>query len=59
MKKSVNTSVYGIFSRETNTNFFTASNNFYILKNDLMALCSPIKFLFQEKLLIIYANIRV
>ena len=59
MKKSVNTSVYSIFSRETNTNFFTASNHFYILKNDLMALCSPITFLFQEKLAIIYANIRV
>ncbi|NBU80592.1 MAG: hypothetical protein EBS55_02950 [Flavobacteriaceae bacterium] len=59
MKKSVNTSVYSVNSKETNLNFFTISNHVYILKNDLMALCSPTTFLFQEKLPIIYANIRV
>ena len=59
MKKSVNTAVYSIYSQETNLNFFTPTNRFYVLKNDLMALCSPITFLFQEKLPIIYANIRV
>jgi hypothetical protein len=59
MKKSADTSVYSIYSKEMNPNFFAASNHFYVLKNDLMALCSPITFLFQEKLPIIYANIRV
>jgi hypothetical protein len=59
MKKSDNTSIYSISGQEIKTYFFAASNHFYILKNDLMALCSPITFLFQEKLPIIYANIRV
>ncbi|WP_136152643.1 hypothetical protein [Flavobacterium sangjuense] len=59
MKKRASASVYSIYSQETNPNFFTVTNHFYILKNDLMALCSPITFLFQEKLPIIYANIRV
>ena len=59
MKKRANASVYSIYSQESNPNFFTVSNHLYILKNDLMALCSPTTFLFQEKLPIIYANIRV
>ena len=59
MKKSVNTSIYSISGQEIKTYFFAAANHFYILKNDLMALCSPSTFLFQEKLPIIYANIRV
>ena len=59
MKKSANTTIYSIYNKETKLNFFTASDHFYILKNDSMALCSPITFLFQEKLPIIYANIRV
>jgi len=59
MKKRANASVYSIYSQETNLNFFTVSNHFYVLKNDLMALCSSVTFLFQEKLPIIYANIRV
>jgi len=59
MKKSANTYIYTINSQGINTYFFTVSNHFYILKNDLMDLCSPITFLFQEKLPIVYANIRV
>ncbi|MCF6130565.1 hypothetical protein L1S35_12845 [Flavobacterium sp. AS60] len=59
MKKRANASVYSIYSQEINLNFFTASNHFYVIKNDLLALCSPVTFLFQEKLPIIYANIRV
>ncbi|WP_162128359.1 hypothetical protein [Flavobacterium phycosphaerae] len=59
MKKSVNTTAYTVFGQENNQNSFAIPNPFYRLKSDFAALCSPIIFLFQEKLPIIYANIRV
>ena len=58
MKKSVDTPTYDNYSQETNHNFFTLTNHFYRIKNDLI-LCFQIMFLFNEKLPIIYANIRV
>jgi len=59
MKKSANTSVYSLYSQETTNNFLAIPNHFFRQKSDFTALCSPITFLFQEKLPIIYANIRV
>jgi len=59
MKKIANTTIYVNYSQEISSNFLS----FYIytirIKSDLMALYSQITFLFQEKLQIIYANIRV
>jgi hypothetical protein len=59
MKKSVNTYYYSIFSQESKINFFAFSSRFFRQKNEITTMCSPIIFLFQEKLPIIYANIRV
>lgn len=59
MKKSVNTTNYSNYSQETATDFFTFLPHFLVQKNDFTALCSQIIFLFQEKLPIVYANIRV
>jgi hypothetical protein len=59
MKKSANTSIYNLYSQENNQNFLSIGNHFLRLKGDFMTLCSQITFLFQEKLPIIYANIRV
>ena len=38
---------------------FAWVGHFFIEKNEFTAMHSPVTFLFQEKLLIIYANIRV
>jgi len=59
MKKSAKTTNYNAFSQETNHDFLAIPNHFFRLKSDFTALCSQITFLFQEKLPIIYANIRV
>jgi hypothetical protein len=59
MKKIANTTAYTAFSQENNQNFFAIPYGFFRQKSDFTALCSPITFLFQEKLPIIYANIRV
>lgn len=59
MKKCANTTTYGIYSQEIINGFSAFNSHFLSLKNDPSALCSPITFLFQEKLPIIYANIRV
>lgn len=59
MKKSATTTIYNAFSQKNSSVFLAVSNRFFILKNDFTALCTQIAFLFQEKLLIIYANIRV
>jgi len=59
MKKSDNTSNYSSYSQEINSNFSTFTSHFLSSKNVFNSMCSPIIFLFQEKLPIIYANIRV
>lgn len=59
MKKSANTSIYNPYSQENTFFFLTVSSVSFQLKRNLMDLCAPIAFLFQEKLPIIYANIRV
>jgi hypothetical protein len=59
MKKSANTTIHSNYSQENHLTFFALSNRFFSLKSDFIAMCSQITFLFQEKLPIIYANIRV
>ncbi|MBF6640451.1 hypothetical protein IVB69_03055 [Flavobacterium sp. J49] len=59
MKKSANTTNYSIYSQEITNHFLAFTSPFLRQKSDPTALCSPITFLFQEKLPIIYANIRV
>ncbi len=59
MKKSDTTSSYNKYRQEINTNFLATSNPIYSSKSDFMSLCSQITIVFQEKLAIIYANIRV
>jgi hypothetical protein len=59
MKKSVNTTNYCIYSQEITHHFLAFTAPFLKQKSDPTDLCSPITFLFQEKLPIIYANIRV
>ena len=59
MKKSVNTAVYNKYIQEPNSNFLVSTSHFFKSKSDFKTLCSQIAFLFQEKLPIIYANIRV
>ena len=59
MKKSVNTPIYSNYSQEINPYFLAVTNTTFRFKSDFMALNTQITFLFQEKLLIIYANIRV
>jgi len=59
MKKSANTTNYNAFSKKNKQAFLAIPNHFFRLKSDFTALCSATIFLFQEKLPIIYANIRV
>jgi hypothetical protein len=59
MNKSAHTAFYNTFPQENNTHFLANASLSFRLKSDFMALCSQITFLFQEKLPIIYANIRV
>ena len=59
MKKSTNASTYSIYSQESTNNFLTFTTHFLIQKNDFNTLQSLVIILFQEKLPIIYANIRV
>ncbi len=59
MKKSVTAINYSNYRQETTINFLTFLPHFLIQKNDFNALCTQIIFLFQEKLPIVYANIRV
>jgi hypothetical protein len=59
MKKIANTTIYGNNNQEISSNFFVLTNTTFKVKSVLMALCSQVTFLFQEKLPIIYANIRV
>ncbi|MBP6556883.1 MAG: hypothetical protein KA213_00860 [Flavobacterium sp.] len=59
MKKCVNTTNYSIYSQEITHHFLAFTSAFLKQKSNPSALCSPITFLFQEKLPIIYANIRV
>lgn len=59
MKKCVNTTNYSIYNQEITSHFLAFTSAFLRQKSDSTALCSPITFLFQEKLPIIYANIRV
>lgn len=59
MKQIVNPTVYSIYSQEATNGFLGSISLFFNQKSDDLDLCSPAAFLFQEKLLIIYANIRV
>jgi len=59
MKKSTNTTNHNAFSQENKQSFLAIPYHFLRLKSEFMSLCSQIAFLFQEKLPIIYANIRV
>jgi hypothetical protein len=59
MKKNANATINNTFCQENNQNFLAIVYHFLISKSDFTALCSRIAFLFQEKLPIIYANIRV
>ncbi|MCF6133510.1 hypothetical protein [Flavobacterium wongokense] len=59
MKKSANTYIYSNYSQEISNDFLAVSDNTFRGKSDFIAMCSQIRYLFQEKLPIIYANIRV
>ena len=59
MKKIENTTIYCNNCQEINDYFLALSYNTFKSKSDIMTLCSQATFLFQEKLPIIYANIRV
>jgi hypothetical protein len=59
MNKNNNTPFYSTYSQENSFNFFAVSNHFSKLKTNSIELCSQIAVLFQEKLPIVYANIRV
>jgi hypothetical protein len=59
MIKSANTYIYSNYSQGSNQNFFAISDNTFRGKSDFIAMCSQITYLSQEKLPIIYANIRV
>jgi hypothetical protein len=59
MNKSNNSPFYSTYSQEYSFNFFAIANHFSKLKANSIELSSQIAFLFQEKLPIIYANIRV
>lgn len=59
MKKSANTSIYSNFSPEIKPDFLAVPARCFRGKSDFMSLSSQIESLFQEKLPIIYANIRV
>ncbi|MGC4039786.1 MAG: hypothetical protein QM710_03050 [Flavobacterium sp.] len=59
MKKTANTTVYSNYDQEINHNFLAAPDTTFRRKSDFIAMCSQINYLSQEKLPIIYANIRV
>ena len=59
MKKSTNTTNHNTFSQEKHTIFLALTKPFFRVRNEFTAVFSGITFLFQEKLPIIYANIRV
>lgn len=59
MKKSVNTTIYSNYTQEMNNVFLAVSDTTFRGKSDFIAMCSQISYLSQEKLPIIYANIRV
>lgn len=59
MKKSANTTVYSNFGQEINNFSADATDATFRGKSDFIAMCSQIRYLSQEKLPIIYANIRV
>lgn len=59
MKITENANIYSNCSPEINSGFFVVSDNTFRGKSDFIALCSQIRYVSQEKLPIIYANIRV
>lgn len=59
MKRIANTRVYSNFDSETSKSFQTVSDTTFRGKSNFIAMCSQISYLSQEKLPIIYANIRV
>jgi hypothetical protein len=59
MIKSANTYIYSNYSQESNQHFLAISDNTFRGKSDFIAMCSQIRYVSQEKLPIIYANIRV
>jgi hypothetical protein len=59
MKRGGNIVFFRFWNSQRNQNFFTVSNHFSIIKNDVLAFWAFIAFLFHENLPIIYANIRV
>ena len=59
MKKSANTIIYCNYIPKMDTDFFAVSVTTFRGKSDFIAMCSQINYSFQEKLPIIYANIRV
>ncbi|HNP32298.1 MAG TPA: hypothetical protein PKN96_03300 [Flavobacterium sp.] len=59
MKRFASTPVYSNFEQEINKNFLNVSDTNFRGKSDFIAMCSQISYLSQEKLPIIYANIRV
>jgi hypothetical protein len=59
MKKSANTTIYSNYAHEINNGFLAVSDTTFRGKSDFIALCSQIRYVSQEKLPIIYANIRV
>ncbi|WP_445452361.1 hypothetical protein [Flavobacterium sp. 25HG05S-40] len=59
MKKCENTTIYCNYEQEINTNFLAVLGATFVGKSSFMAMSSQVRFLSQEKLPIIYANIRV
>jgi hypothetical protein len=59
MNENKNSPFYSAYSQEYSFNFFANANRFSKLKANSFESSSSITFLFQEKLPIIYANIRV
>lgn len=59
MIKSADTTIYSNYVHEMNNNFLAVSDTTYRGKSNFIALCSQIRYVSQEKLPIIYANIRV
>lgn len=59
MKKTASSTIDSNFNKEINSNFRAVSVTTFRVKSDFIAMCSQISYLSQEKLPIIYANIRV
>lgn len=59
MKKTQNTTINSNYSREIGNGFLAVADTNFRGKSDFIAMCSQITYLSQEKLPIIYANIRV